>query len=75
MLPAAAWEAQMYIQTLTLGSMSLVFMHFLIIKHVLCLSPSLLSVAVCDDAHLMGEVTANLSAPAESRLSPFTKHD
>lgn len=28
MLPAAAWEVQVYIWTLTLGSMSLVFMHF-----------------------------------------------
>lgn len=54
MLPAAAWEAQMYIQTPTLGSMSLIFMHFLIIKHVLCLSRSFFSGAVCDNARFTG---------------------
>lgn len=63
----------MYIQTLTLGSMSLVFMHFLIIKPVLCLSPSLLTVA--EHVMMLTNCVGLSSAPAESRLSSFTKRD
>lgn len=67
MLPAAAWEAQMYIQTLTLGSMSLVFMHFFNNKTCpVSESQPLTCGRVCDDAHLMGGSIVNLTAPAEN---------